>query len=122
MEHHEHHILPVSTYIIIFALLMGLMVATIIAAFFNFGSLGLPIAMAIALTKAVLIVLYFMHIKFSDRLLTVFAVAGVFFLLILVTFTLGDFIARDVSFSASTYAVPFDQLDIIQPEEPAPAH
>ncbi|MCB0156080.1 MAG: cytochrome C oxidase subunit IV family protein [Anaerolineae bacterium] len=107
----EHHILPVKTYLIVFGLLMLLMAATIAAAFVDFGPLGLPIALAIAATKAVLVILYFMHIKFEGRLMAVFAAAGFFFLLVLVTFTLGDFIARDISLSPSTYAVPFDRLD-----------
>ena len=107
----EHHVLPIKTYLIVFGLLMLLMTTTVVAAFVDFGPLSLPIALAIAVTKAVLVILYFMHIKFEGRLMAVFAAAGFFFFLILITFTLGDFIARDISLSPSTYAVPFDQLN-----------
>lgn len=106
----EHHVLPVKTYLIIFLLLMGLMVATIVAAFLDFGLWSLPVALVIAVTKAVLIILYFMHIRFSPRLMALFAVGGFFFLLILAVFTVGDVIARDISLSPSTYAVPFDDV------------
>ena len=107
----EHHVLPVKTYLMIFGLLMLLMAATVGAALLDLGPLALPVALTIAATKAVLVILYFMHIKFEGRLMAVFAAAGFFFLLVLVTFTLGDFIARDISLSPSTYAVPFDSLD-----------
>jgi cytochrome c oxidase subunit 4 len=107
----EHHILPVKTYLIIFGLLMLLMTLTIVAAFFNFGALSLPIALTIAAAKAILVILFFMHIKFEGRLMAIFSVTGFFFLLILITFTIGDYIARDTSLSPSTYAIPFDRLE-----------
>ncbi len=112
----DHHVLPVRTYLIVFGLLMVLMVATVGAAFIDFGNLALPIALAIATTKATLVVLYFMHIRFSGRLMAIFAASGFFFLFILVVFTFGDFLARDWSLSPSTYAVPFDDLAIDDPE------
>ncbi|MDX1523363.1 MAG: cytochrome C oxidase subunit IV family protein [Anaerolineae bacterium] len=105
----EHHVLPLKTYLIVFALLIVLAVLTVVAAFLDFGPLTLPIAMTIAVTKAVLVILYFMHIRYSERLLTLFAIVGFFFLLIMITFTLGDFIARDGAFSSSVFAVPFDE-------------
>ena len=65
-----------------------------IVAFFDLGFLNVLAAMSIAVTKTVLIVLYFMHVRYSSRLTWVFAGAGLLWLVILIAFTLSDFMTR----------------------------
>ena len=83
-----------STYYKTFAGLLVLLGATIGVAYINLGNFNVYIALTIALVKALLVVTYFMHLKISSKLTWMFAGAGVFWLLIMVTFTLADFSAR----------------------------
>jgi caa(3)-type oxidase subunit IV len=62
------HVSPKSVYYSIFGALMVLTVITVAAAFVNLGSLNFPVALAIAIIKATLVVLFFMHVKYSSRL------------------------------------------------------
>lgn len=83
------------TYYIIFAILMALLVVTVGAAFIPWGSrIGIVIAMAVAITKAVLVVMYFMHVKGSSGLTKVFVVAGLAWLAILMGITLAEYHSR----------------------------
>ena len=62
------HISPKSTYLTIFGALMVCTVLTVIAAFINLGNLNFPVALTIAVFKATLVVLFFMHVKYGSRL------------------------------------------------------
>ena len=86
--------MPVRTYITVYIALMILLVLTVGAAFIDLGPLNLVVAMAIAITKAVLIVLFFMHIRYAGPLSRLFAVIGFFWLMILFVQTLTDYITR----------------------------
>lgn len=88
------HVSPVKTYLAIFAALMIGTAMTVAAAFQNFGQMNDVIALAIAVTKATLVVLFFMHVKYSTKLTTVVVVSGIFFLLVLFAFTLSDYVSR----------------------------
>ena len=92
-EHeHEHghaagevHIVPVRTYILIFlALLVGTWL-TVFAAGIDFGRFNLVVALTIAITKATLVVLFFMHAKYSGRLVQVVVIASIGWLILLMT-------------------------------------
>jgi cytochrome c oxidase subunit 4 len=63
------------------------------------GGLNSIVALAIAVVKALLVMLFFMHVRYSSRLTWVFAGAGLFWLLILATFTVSDVLTRE-DFSA----------------------
>lgn len=83
------------TYYYVFAALMALLVITVVAAFIPWGSrISIVIAMAVAITKATLVVLYFMHVKGSSRLTKVFVVAGLAWLSILMGLTLIEYHTR----------------------------
>src|SRR5438876_1260708 len=83
------------TYYIVFAALMLLLVITVGATYIPWGSrISIVIAMAIAITKAVLVVLYFMHVKGSSGLTKVFVVAGLAWLAILMGITLIEYHTR----------------------------
>jgi cytochrome c oxidase subunit 4 len=74
--------------------LFALLVVTVAAAYINLGPLNTVAAMAISLTKAVLIVFFFMHVRRSDPLIRLFVAAGFFWLGIMLTLTLSDFLTR----------------------------
>ena len=88
------HVAPKSMYYTIFGLLMVLTAVTVFAAFTNLGILNFPVAISIAITKATLVVLFFMHAKYSSRLTQLFVGMSFFFLLILLTLTMTDYLSR----------------------------
>jgi cytochrome c oxidase subunit 4 len=88
------HIAPTSNYVAIFGALMVLTAVTVGAAFTDLGSLNFPVAIAIAITKATVVILFFMHVKYSSRL-TKFVVAScLFFLACLFGLTFTDYLSR----------------------------
>lgn len=90
------HVLPKRTYWTIFAALMVLLGLTVLVAEINIGrTANVVIALTIAVVKATLVILYFMHVKFSSRLVWVFAGIGFFWFILLVGFTLSDYASRD---------------------------
>jgi cytochrome c oxidase subunit IV len=91
---HAHHLVPVSAYYWNFAALMVLLVLTLVAAMFDLGEFNTIIALTIAVAKALLVVLYFMHLRWSTALVRVFAGAALFWLTILFTLTLDDYFSR----------------------------
>ena len=92
--HGEFHI-PMSTYIKVFAALMVGLIVTVIAAFIDLGPFNMPVAMLIATIKAILVILYFMHVKFASQLTKVFVAASFLWLAILFIMTFGDYYSRD---------------------------
>lgn len=89
-----HHIAPKSLYYTIFGALMIGTVLTVVVAFFDLGFLNNVVMLAIAGAKATLVVLYFMHVRWSTRLTWLVAGSGFFFLLILFAFTMMDYLTR----------------------------
>jgi cytochrome c oxidase subunit 4 len=90
----SQHIIPPRTYYTIFAILMGLLVATVGGSYLPLGRFHLAFALMIATAKAVLIVLYFMHVRFGNRLTWVFSSAAFFWLAILLFLGSMDFGSR----------------------------
>ena len=101
---HEHHIVGPRVYIVIlFALLAGTAL-TVLASFYDLGEWRLTssltifwnpiVALAIATTKMILVVLYFMHVKYSTKLTKLTVGAGVFTFLALIGMTLSDYFTR----------------------------
>jgi cytochrome c oxidase subunit 4 len=91
---HAHHIVGPRVYVtILFALLVGTAL-TVWASFVDLGFWNPIIALAIATTKATLVVLYFMHVRYSSKLTMLTVVAGIFMFLTLVSLTLADYISR----------------------------
>jgi cytochrome c oxidase subunit IV len=91
---HTHHVVPLTTYYWNFAALMVLLVLTLVAAMFDLGEWNTVIALTIAVAKALLVVLYFMHLRWSTPLVRVFAGAALFWLMILFVLTLDDYFSR----------------------------
>ncbi|HEX8069398.1 MAG TPA: cytochrome C oxidase subunit IV family protein [Pyrinomonadaceae bacterium] len=92
----SEHIVSRSVYFVIFGALIVLTVVTYLASRVDFGSesINTIIALAIAVTKAVLVILYFMHVRYSPRLTWVVVVSGFFWLAIMITLTLSDYLTR----------------------------
>ncbi len=95
--HDSHtHIVPIRVYLLVYAALLVLLVLTVGAAYLpgRHTLLNNVIALTIAIAKAVLVVLYFMHVRYSTRLTWLWASAGFFWLLIMFILTLGDYFTR----------------------------
>jgi cytochrome c oxidase subunit IV len=93
-EHGTHHVVPLWLYRNVFWALMVLLVLTLVAAHYNLGEMNLVIAVTIAVVKAVIIVLYFMHLRWSTWMVRLFAGAAFFWLMILFVLTLDDYFSR----------------------------
>jgi cytochrome c oxidase subunit 4 len=91
---HAHHIVGPGVYVaILFALLIGTAL-TVWASFIDLGPWNPVIALAIATSKATLVVLFFMGVKYSTKLTKLTVFAGIFTFFILISMTLSDYISR----------------------------
>jgi cytochrome c oxidase subunit 4 len=90
----SEHIVSPKIYVIIFFSLMAGTGLTVWAAFQNFGPFNIVIALAIASFKATLVVLYFMHARYSPRRTHLVIVSSVFWLAIMLALTLSDYTTR----------------------------
>ena len=94
--HNEHtpHIASVTNYLTIFAILLVLTAVTVWVAFIDLGIFNIVVAMAIASVKAMAVILYFMHLKFSPGQTKLAGAAAIFWLLILLIITFFDYVGR----------------------------
>jgi cytochrome c oxidase subunit 4 len=93
-DEHAHHIVSPVVYVaILFALLVGTAL-TVWASYVDLGIWNPILAIAIACTKATLVVLFFMHVKYSSKLTKLTVGAGIFMFLTLISMTLADYISR----------------------------
>ncbi|MEO6810601.1 MAG: cytochrome C oxidase subunit IV family protein [Isosphaeraceae bacterium] len=91
----RQHIVSVRTNVTIFLILQLLLVATVALAYVPLGKMHLTTSLTIAVAKAVLIVLYFMHIRWSRKLNWVFASASLVWFALLLALTMSDYLTRD---------------------------
>ncbi len=89
-----HDIVPRRVYYKIFAALLALTLLTVGAAFLDLGRLNTIIALTIAVGKATLVLLFFMHVRYSSHLIWVFVGAGVFWVGMLLVLTISDYVTR----------------------------
>ena len=82
-------------YVTIVGCLFFLTIITVLAAFVELGVLNTPLALGIALLKATLVVLFFMHVRYNTPLMWVFAAAGFFMVLIFLALLMQDYMSRD---------------------------
>ena len=93
-EHADHHIVTPLQYSYVFgALLLGTLI-TIKAADIDLGLFNPVIALGIACTKAVIVILFFMHVKYQSKLVKLTVISGFFTFIVLITMTLTDYISR----------------------------
>jgi cytochrome c oxidase subunit IV len=94
----SEHIVQRKVYFVIFGVLMVGTVLTVLAAFqdldYIFHGANTVVALTIAVIKATFVVLYFMHVRYSSRLIWVIVIAGLFWLAIMFVFTVADYTTR----------------------------
>lgn len=107
---HEHQIIPLRVYALVFLGLLLLLGLTVGVAFFDLGPLSVAAALLIACAKAALIVLYFMHVRYSTRLVQVFAGIAMLWLVFMLTLTFADYLTR-----ASDWPPTPEQIPLLEP-------
>ncbi|GAC1422605.1 MAG: hypothetical protein NVSMB62_18490 [Acidobacteriaceae bacterium] len=93
-EHAEHHIVTPLQYCIVFGTLLVGTAITVGAAYVNLGPFNPVIALGIACTKAVIVILFFMHVKYQSNLIKMTVASGFFTFLVLIVMTLSDYMSR----------------------------
>ena len=97
-DHGSHHYTPKKLYLFVFGWLILLLLLTVGAAYVNLGHWGgILVAYLIASVKAALIIMYFMHVKYSNKLTWVFATASFLWLAIFLGILMSDYWMRDPS-------------------------
>jgi cytochrome c oxidase subunit 4 len=84
-----------KTYVGVFAALLALTATTVAASFVNLGPFNPGVALTIAGLKAALVVIYFMHVRYSSGLTKVFVAGGIFWLGVLLVLTMSDVLTRN---------------------------
>ena len=91
----SEHIVPVRIYVTVFLILLVGTALTVGAAFIDFPwRLNTVVALTIAVVKATFVVLYFMHVRYSARLVWVIVIAAFFWMAIMFAFTFADYVTR----------------------------
>lgn len=93
----SEHIVPTRVYYMVFAALLVLTGVTTAIAYVDLGRFNIVVALAIAIFKASLVVLFFMHIKYSTTLTKAIVCSGVIFLIVMVFFTMTDLLTRNIA-------------------------
>lgn len=83
-----------ATYIITWVCLMVLLALTVFAAFFNLGTWNIVIALLIATAKALLVLFFFMHLRYERHITWIFAGAAFVWLAIMILLTMNDYLTR----------------------------
>ena len=89
-----HHVAPVMLYLVIFGALIVGTILTVVVAKFDLGPFNNIVMLTVAVTKALLVVLYFMHVRWSSRLTWVVAASGFLWLIIMFVLTMQDYMTR----------------------------
>jgi cytochrome c oxidase subunit IV len=92
MAEHSHP--TPKLYLVILLCLFAGTVLTFFAATWDMGIFNPVVALTIACTKATLVILFFMHVRYSTKLTMITVAAGFFWLLILITLSLTDYLSR----------------------------
>jgi cytochrome c oxidase subunit 4 len=94
MSENGTHVLPLKIYLLIFAVLLVMTGVTVQVAYLDLGFMNTVAALGIACFKASLVVLYFMHLRYSSSLPKLFWMAGLLWLAILIAFAMSDYLTR----------------------------
>lgn len=94
-EHTNEHITSSGLYVAIWVILMVLTGTTVFAASVDLGIFNIVVALLIATIKGTLVVLFFMHLKYSPKLTMVTVIAAMFFMFLLFSLSLTDYLTRD---------------------------
>ena len=88
------HVVPPRVYFAVFAVLLVMTATTTAVSYVDLGPWSTVVALGIAVFKATLVVLFFMHIKYTGRLMQIVIGGGILWLVILLALTLSDFLTR----------------------------
>jgi cytochrome c oxidase subunit 4 len=88
------HVVPLPIYFAVFAALLVFTALTTSIAFVDLGRLNVFVALTIAVVKASLVMLYFMHLRYSSRLTAVFVAIAFFWLGVMIVLTMSDIVSR----------------------------
>jgi cytochrome c oxidase subunit IV len=92
--HHEEHIVTPGVYLLIGGILLVLTATTAAVSYVDLGSFNAVVALAIACIKMTLVVLFFMHVKYSSKLTKLTVAAGFFTFIVLIMMTMTDYASR----------------------------
>jgi len=104
-----HHVVPVRLYVAVFMSLMAFTTITVAVAYLDLGALNNVVMLGIAVTKATLVILYFMHVRYATRMIPVVLVAAVLWLLILFGFTMSDYVTRGWLGAGAPWPAPWSR-------------
>lgn len=94
----EHHVMPISWYLVVFGILVVGTILTWWVAQFDLDQIFIGantfVALLIAITKTTFVVLYFMHVRYSGKLVWLCAFGAIVWLMILFAFTMSDYLTR----------------------------
>lgn len=130
MAEHEEHIVSPKIYAAVLITLMVLLVLTVVATFVDLDKLlgrghegtaywNMTVAILIAICKAVLIIMFFMHVKYGSKVTWAFATAGFVWLGILMTLSLSDYLSRNFPNGAPKSSPSWPESQYMRP---APRH
>jgi len=88
------HIAPVKMYVAIFLALVAGTAITVAVAYLDLGFFNTAVALGVAVTKATLVVLYFMHVRWASRLTWVVILGSLFWLILLFVIGMTDYLSR----------------------------
>src|SRR5580658_9202697 len=91
---HSEHIVPVRVYIAVFLTLIVMTWVTAFVSTIDLGRLNIFVALAIAIFKASLVILFFMHVKYGTRLTKFIVLAGLYWLILLLFIAMVDLWTR----------------------------
>ena len=101
------HVVPVRVYLAVFAALLVFTAITVAAAFVDMGPFNNVVMLGIAIVKASLVVMFFMHVRYSTRLIPLVVFCGVFFLLVLFGITMSDYMTRGMLGAGAAWPRPW---------------
>ncbi len=110
-SHSSHGAMPVRVYVSVFLALMVLTAITVLVAHVDLGRGNIVVALAVAVTKAALVVTYFMHLRFGLRMTRVILIAGIMGVVLMMSFTFDDILTR----TTQTYLPFIGALDGVRP-------
>jgi len=95
MSEHKHHIISLSTYMVVFSLLIVMTIVTVLSAQYDFGSFNIILALLIASFKSSLVLLFFMHLYYDNKVNLALILGSVLFLALFIGITMIDVTTRD---------------------------
>ena len=94
-DEHRQHVISIGIYVGIWAILMVLTAVTVFVSFIELHDWNIVLALTIATIKGTLVVLFFMHLFYSSKLTKVTVIAALFFLFLLLSLSMTDYLTRD---------------------------